>query len=537
MRNGKTMTAARLAIALAMTACPGVGGSRTGFAETIVVEVDASGGRPFHRGVFGQNVHASSYLSEGYGKAHANHQRIIERTSLRGVAGGMYADVYDWKRREGAHGPLRLPDGRTARGESTLELLRTARDHGSDPVLTVNQRGLGTIDDKGAVVYSNTSTAMLAAMAADWTRYVNRIVPTYRQGDAITDPEDRRVLNEIDWSGPDFRSDKLLAPGEAPVPKVTYWEIGNEVNFFDDPETHRARYHEITAAMLAVDPTIKVGPNVTGGLQSGAAEAARFLERLLQPGKDADGPAERVDFISHHPYGHQILNVKDDDHAAISRRLNEIRDNLLVERNWVRDWIARSGRDPDSMELLATEWNPSTYDNAWRMRQWNGQGVVETAMGFAEMGYSSAHFWVWPSYIHTGALPAQYLAFEALTQHGGDVLVASRAEEDFRLRVTRDSRTGVVAVWAMNFRFGDPDDAAITVRLSLRQLGFEPGAIALRRLGSKTGRTTLLTTTPTDPATPAIGWIAADLAGADPANLVFDALPAELTLLLVQPRR
>jgi len=61
-------------------------------------------------------------------------------------------------------------------------------------------------------------------------RYTNHIVPTYRQGDTISDARDLAIVNSLVWSsvfsGDSF--DKLLAPGEAPVPRIVYWEIGNE---------------------------------------------------------------------------------------------------------------------------------------------------------------------------------------------------------------------------------------------------------------------------------------------------------------------
>lgn len=529
--RGALIVGCRSILALA---CLGAGSGRSRADDLIVIDV--AGGRAFHREVFGRNAHASAYLSEGYGAAFEKDQKIIERVSVRGVAGGIAADSYDWRLRRNAHGGFRRPDGQIAHGQSTLELLRAARDHGSSLIITVNQRGLGSANAGGEVVYADTSTKMLATMAADWVRYANRIVPKYRQGDSIDDPDDRRVLDAIDWSGPDFRSDKLLAPGEPPVPKVTYWEIGNEVNFFGEADEYRDRYHEIAAAMTAADPSIKIGPNVTGGFQSGADTAARFLERLLQPRDDTSGNPvrERVDFISYHPYGYQILGVPDTDHAAVSRELNRIKANQLAERDWVKAQASRAGRDPDTIELLATEWNSSTYDNAWRMRQWNGLGVVETVMSFAEMGLSAAHFWVWPAYIHTGAEPSQYLAFEALTRFGGDTLVAARREENLRLYVTRDRQTGTVAVWGMNFRFGDPADAPITVRLAIRNLPTNPGPITLMRLAKQTGPTDLLTTTPTDPNQPTVGWITTNRDDLDPTDFQLTINPAEIAILVIE---
>ena len=157
-------------------------------------------------------------------------------------------------------------------------------------------------------------------MAADWVRYTNVIAQTYRQGDTITNPQDQAILNSLVWTtGPTDTHDKLPTRTEAPLPKVQYWEIGNEprvglassYNFtnsytFLTPDhpvdsTHkydyRERYASLTAAMRAVDPTIKVGPAMQW---LNAVTEQELLNSILnaQPG----GGYLPVDFIGYHPY-------------------------------------------------------------------------------------------------------------------------------------------------------------------------------------------------------------------------------------------
>jgi hypothetical protein len=50
------------------------------------------------------------------------------------------------------------------------------------------------------------------------------------RSDVVADPRDAAILSSLAWSSatPGDYFDKLLAPGEASVERVTYWEIGNE---------------------------------------------------------------------------------------------------------------------------------------------------------------------------------------------------------------------------------------------------------------------------------------------------------------------
>jgi hypothetical protein len=535
----------KVLVALAMVA--GWAGISAG--QSINVNVGASQ-QPFNRAVFGQNIHASPYYSEGYGTAYGKNQELLEGTSERGPAGGMRADSYDWRIREDAFGPLALPGGGTARGESTLDYLRHARDRHSLPIITVNEHGLGHVDGNGDVVYDNTSTATLTQMAKDWVFYTNYIVQNYRQGDNYSaDPqasEITRVLNSLSWAGPDYTSNLLLAPGEAAVPKVTYWEIGNEVNFRADEgdtgDLYRARYHAITTAMTSIDNTIKVGPNVTGKYQNGEGSAKDYLKAVLKPSSFINPSWERVDFVSYHPYDY-VVTQDPENHAAAVSALKDVWTRQDTMRQWTKDQINQTFNffqqypNRASVELLATEWNPSVYDTVYAKRQWNALGVVDTAMNFAQNGLKAANFWLWPANIYNGNELPMYKAFEALTKYGGDTLVSSYQDPNSRLYITQDSTTGAITVWGMNFLFGEAGDQPITYTLSLNNLGITPGQITLMRLADTTGPTTLFSdgSGTQETWTSNVDWVNTDMTGMNLQSFTFTINPAELQLLVIQP--
>ena len=511
------------------------------------LSINASGGTGFNPAIFGQGLNNQAFYTQGRGTAYEKNLGLLNGTSVRGPSEGSNAMTYNWKTRVDKNQGTPAPGGGYAKGKSTLGLLRDVRDYGATPIITVNEQGIGTFDGSGDFAYTDKTIDTMTLLASDWVRYTNRIVQNYRQGDTITDTEDLRILNSLSWGGPDFNNDLLLAPGEAAVPKVTYWEIGNESEYYDTPDTYRSRYHAITTAMLAQDSNIKVGAGLAGmqGPLNGAS--SNYLNRLLEPQFVVFGPRERVDFVAYHPYGYQVLSVdagNPANHGAVSQELNNIKTNQQVERDWINGKINVAGRNPNDFEFLATEWNsaypspPPGGDGNWRIRQWNALGIVETTMTYAQMGFSSAQFWLWPAYINTGAELPQYKAFQALTQYGGDTLVDSYSENNFRLYVTKDSDTGTIAIWGMNFLYGDPADVDKTIHLSLSNLGITPGEITLMRLANTTGRTTLLSGNsynylPSGVTT--VDWITSDLTGLDLSNFNFTVKPAELSLLIIQP--
>ena len=174
---------------------------------------------------------------------------------------------------------------------STLQRLRQARDRNSYLQILTNTRGIGTGNGSNWV-YTDQSPATLAALTADWVFYCNKLLQTKRQSDPL-DAREQALLDSMTWG----TDDKLLAPGEAPVPAVVWWEIGNEPEGpypppSLTPEDYALRYKTITQAVLAEDPTVKVGPCCMSADNGNAWLDAVFSD-----------PANRVDFVNYHPYG------------------------------------------------------------------------------------------------------------------------------------------------------------------------------------------------------------------------------------------
>jgi len=94
----------------------------------------------------------------------------------RGVAAGLFADMYDWRNIDSA---AFLRDFPTWNGRfTTLEFLQKARDHNAAPLITANVFGGGYYDwadpkNKGAFV---CQTVNPGGLAADWVRYINFVL-------------------------------------------------------------------------------------------------------------------------------------------------------------------------------------------------------------------------------------------------------------------------------------------------------------------------------------------------------------------------
>src|SRR4051812_1411390 len=235
----------------------------------------ATPGTPFNPGVRGQAVPSINEFRPGAALGTQMSLDVARGSSIRGVAGGLEADFYNWRNRSNDQRP------------PTFESLDFARDYNSEPVIPANIRALAEPDpptpDPGDRRFYDTSISTLTSLAADWVRYTNVIAQIYKQGDTITNPQDLAVMNSLVWStAPNDTHATLPAPTEAPLPKVKYWEIGNEPRVgltssykftnsytflapgrpIDDTHKYdyRERYAALTSAMKAVDPTIKVGP-------------------------------------------------------------------------------------------------------------------------------------------------------------------------------------------------------------------------------------------------------------------------------------
>ena len=174
---------------------------------------------------------------------------------------------------------------------STLQALRDARDRNSYLQILTNTRGIGT-GNGDTWVYTDQTPETLAALTADWVFYRNELLQTKRQGDPLNARE-QAVLDSMSWG----TDQKLLSPGEALTPKVVYWEIGNEPEGpFPppalSPADYAARYKMISQAVLAEDPTVKVGPGMMTADNGNA-----WLDAVLSD------PTNHVDF-------HQLSSIR-----------------------------------------------------------------------------------------------------------------------------------------------------------------------------------------------------------------------------------
>jgi len=483
----------------------------------------ASAGTRFNRGVRGLAL-ADVAINRGeYVMGIPMTLRVARGSAIRGVATGLAADLYDWRTRN--YNSPRPP---------TLQFLRYSRDYNAELWLGANIRGLVEPDPNGGWLYYDTNITTLATMAAEWVRYVNHIVPSYRQGDAVTDPADAAILNSLTWSSsfPGDTFDKLLAPGEPAVPKVTYWEIGNEptigVSAFSvnnsytmDPARFKGRYAAVATAIKNEDSTVKVGPTLV--------HTEREPDHLA--GIAAD-PSLPLDFVTYHPYEKMGLLT---NASEISVHLNNIHARQEVFYKGTRQILAANGRNPDAIEYAATEVNVSnwdTNDTEKEARMAHALGTLETIFSHARLGLAASHYWIWPTHRWDGTEYPVFKTYEKLRDHLGDTLVATYVFRDLRLYTTRDSRNGKIAVWAMNFS-GTQNS---TVELQLSNM---PGMhrATLLRLQAVNGVTTLDSANYSSemPGGHAIhvDWTSMDVTGQPLTSLSLPA--ATLTLLVLEP--
>lgn len=417
--------------------------------------IDAnSAGTPFSRGVRGQALISITMDRGEYLVATPKALEVARGGAIRGVFTGLAAEIYDWRTRNNDPAP------------PTLEFLRYSRDSETELFLGANMRGLIEPNPEGGQRYYDTNISTVAAMAGDWVRYVNHIVPAYRQGDSITNGQDAAVLNSITWNSGFDSWEKLLAPGEAAVPKVKYWEIGNEPtygvkaysvsnSFTLNPTDYGQRYQAIATAIKAEDPTVKVGPTL--------AHIDREMGQLLAVVTNLALP---LDFITWHPYERM---GQLDDPAQITRHLGSVHTRQMFEFNKVIGVVAESGRNTNSVEYAATEVNVSSWetdDSDKEARMAHALGTVETVFSHARLGLTASLYWVWPSHRWDGTEYPSYKAYEALRDHMGDTLLSVYAFQNIRVYTTRDSETGELAVWLLNFSNTD----TTTVRLDLNNL-------------------------------------------------------------------
>lgn len=471
----------------------------------LVIDVSAKG-IPIHHEILGTNWDMPDFQSKNL--------QLPSRTMVRGVAGGLYADTFNWQNCSGAsHHP-------------TIDFLRDLRDSHCTGLITVNIRGTGTGVSYGDFHYADTSLDPLIQLACHWVRYVNFIIPNGPQNAA-----DRAILAAIDWSKWSS-SPKLPAPNEPALPTIKYWEIGNEPEiaidhheFTEDPEElppHRPdwtiaeyvhRYKAITAAIKKVDPTIKVGP----GMLDAVAETAMPLLN------DHDAI---IDFWAYHPYddlGHYYH--PDGTPAQIDKmeaRLRNVRANQIKKYNMQRQAFIKAGRNPDQVQFMLTEWNAMRWNYNYPS-MYQAFGFADSIFTFAQLNIADANFWgnmVNDQHVTTEPGPAARLWMK-LDQCLGDTLVNSHVDDadNLRLYTTRDSKTGQIFLWGLNF----DNDSSKNIDLSLRKVTASTATLSILNAGPDTRLWTIHAR-----------WTDHPLPHFDPARFTLHIPSASIVLLHIQ---
>ena len=286
---------------------------------------------------------------------------------------------------------------------------------------------------------------------------------------------------------------------------------------------YHARYAAVTQAMKAENPSIKVGPTIIDGTREKSQLAAIVSD-----------PSCPIDFIAYHPYEKMDLLT---DPNQITMDLGSVYSHQSLVYNLTRKTVADNGRDPDSIEYAATEVNVSDWpssDTINEAQMAHALGTVETVFTHARLGLVASQYWVWPTHRYYGTEYPVFQAYQGMRDHMGDTLLSVYAYRDTRVYVTRDSRSGELAVWALNFN----NQTNATVQLQFQNLPKIQQA-TLRRLQDVSGTTTLfsanLAPEMTGGPTMNVGWTSSDFTGQDITTTDLNLPAATLSVLVIQP--
>lgn len=286
----------------------------------VTVEIDASQTYQINPYLLGSNL---QWVDRGDGILLSDgvtpDSDVIDKAKKMGVSvlrypGGSLADLYHWKDGMGEiqnrgtnkrfHG-----DGDDKILLGTAEFLNISKKLGATPIITVNLI-TGTPEE-----------------AADWVR--------------MTNIERVRYQDEI-------------------LPKVVYWEIGNEPYLIDDnqkqlaisPKDFASRADTFISAMKAVDPTIKVGIPLRSDKLVGvpATPLPGYNKTVLE------GVTERIDFVSVHnayyPYIHAEVPEYSQIYLASMAAAGLVEKNFQQTRQEVNQY-----RSEDNIKIALTEYN------------------------------------------------------------------------------------------------------------------------------------------------------------------------------------
>ncbi|MFN7138557.1 MAG: hypothetical protein ACK4UN_04410, partial [Limisphaerales bacterium] len=182
-------------------------------------------------------------------------------------------------------------------------------------------------------------------------------------------------------------------------------------------------------------------------------------------------------------------------------------------------------------EVNVSNWDTNDSDKEARMA--HALGTVETVFSHARLGLSASHYWIWPTHRWDGTEYPVFKAYEKLRDHMGDTLLSSYAFRNIRVYTTRDSRTGELAIWALNFS----NDEQTTLNLNLANLPRIEQA-RLFRLVDHSGPTTLFsinTSSEMGAKVINVDWTSSNITSQFASNYSLTLPAATLTLLVLQP--
>jgi hypothetical protein len=473
--------------------------------------------------------------------------------SLRGVAIGTDADTYNWMTLHSTGNDQAFffnggycnacggPNSGDIAPPTTLEFLEDACLSGATPIVTINCIGTGTSlphwtnlppDQVNYICeVTNSSQGYLEQMASNWVIYANLLVPYYcwSNGSPVPVPVTNNIPAYV--SNANYRSftnilgiisNSWVLPADPSLgmpatnlptllsstmltntnyfsmPKVKYWEIGNEVDSIaesDDTYTNSPTftnctftntnflatnydviYKALRTVMTNVDSTIKIGPGFGGGYST--------LNSIIGP--LLSDPSVQLDFSVYHPYPGDLDGYwTNSNTAGLEEQLESIRDSQDTYRNAIYDWFV-DGQRSINVPLLATEWNGDDSTGLWvtfGQSTWAMLADAETQLSLMRGQQTlGADYYFDTGLVTTGSCwPSLFERFQSnlgnwfLSSSVGDGIPSTygppgdgyaydgSSESPFRVYSTLNSSNNSISVWMLNFS----NSASQTVDLHL----------------------------------------------------------------------
>src|SRR3982751_5001601 len=91
------------------------------------------------------------------------------------------------------------------------------------------------------------------------------------------------------------------------------------------------------------------------------------------------------------------------------------------------------------------------------------ESLLFCAETFARLGLHASHYWLYPAGNDDGTEYPLYKAYAGLRDHMGDTLLSSYGVGSNRVYNTRNSKTGELDVWGMNFE--NATDSSVSLAL------------------------------------------------------------------------